>query len=52
MPSRFFTLREALHFPKDCSHIEVTEDGRYIHHKDNGEVRVIYRTAAPAPHTS
>ncbi|WBS01168.1 hypothetical protein OU994_23105 [Pseudoduganella sp. SL102] len=38
--SRYFTRNcLELHFPNDCSHIEVTDDGRYLHHKDDGSIR-------------
>lgn len=48
MPSRFFTMKERLHFPNDCSHIEVTEDGRYLHHQDSGEVKTNRDLKVPA----
>lgn len=35
MVSRYFTDKSG-HFPNENACIEVTADGRYIHHKDDG----------------
>lgn len=38
MVSRYFTMKKGGHFPNSCACIEVTRDGKYLHHFDDGRV--------------
>ena len=38
MVSRYFTMKEGGHFPNSCACIEVTRDGKYLRHHDDGRV--------------
>jgi hypothetical protein len=50
MVSRYFTMKEGGHFPNNCACIEVTPDGKYIHHYDDGTTKVSDQLKAPALH--
>lgn len=48
MVSRYFTQKEGGHFPNNCACIEVTTDGRYVHHYDDGSSKVNSDLKVPA----